>query len=58
MIEIDNKKKLQIKQEKINADARQYLLDTDWYVVRFSETAIEIPSDILEARKVARDSIK
>jgi len=34
--------------------ALQYLKDTDWFVVRKSETGKEIPADILEARQKAR----
>jgi hypothetical protein len=44
-------------QAKANADSRAYLASTDWYVVRFAETGVEIPSDILAARQAARESI-
>lgn len=44
-------------QEEINTKARAYLAETDWYVVRFVETGVEIPQEILEARQKARESI-
>lgn len=45
-------------QEKTNAEARTYLASTDWYVVRFAETGVAIPDDIMTARKAARESVK
>jgi len=45
-------------QEQINNDARAYLTSTDWYVVRFAETGVAIPKDILDARQSARESVK
>ena len=44
-------------QQVINDNARAYLASTDWYVVRFAETGVAIPQDILVARQAARDSI-
>ena len=44
-------------QEQKNAEARQYLLSTDWYVIRLQETGEEIPQEILDLRQQARDSI-
>lgn len=44
-------------QAQTNAEARAYLAGTDWYVVRFAETGVAIPADILAARQAARDSI-
>lgn len=41
-----------------NKDARKYLADTDWYVVRKTETGEAIPDDISTARQEARDSIQ
>ena len=40
-----------------NYDARKYLTETDWYVTRFSETGVVVPSEILTKRQEARDSI-
>lgn len=45
------------EQERINAEARQYLDSTDWYVMRFRETGVEIPEDIRVARQAARDRV-
>lgn len=42
---------------KTNAEARQYLASTDWYVIRQQETGKPIPVDILAARQAARNSI-
>ena len=41
-----------------NKDARKYLADTDWYVVRKTETGEAIPEDITTARQEARDRIQ
>jgi hypothetical protein len=40
-----------------NAEARAYLSETDWYVVRHAETGQAIPQEITQARAAARDSI-
>ena len=50
-------KTLEQLQEQINTEAREYLAETDWYVIRAQETGVEVPADILEARQAARDSI-
>jgi len=34
-----------------------YLFNTDWYVVRYSETLVPIPEEILQKRQEARDTI-
>ena len=34
--------------------AKQYLIDTDWYVARKVETGVEIPEEILAKRTQAR----
>jgi hypothetical protein len=47
-----------VEQHRINQEARKYLKDTDWYVIRKQETGKEIPSDILTAREEARKRIK
>lgn len=41
----------------INTKAKQYLADTDWYVVRFSELGTPIPNDIKVKRQEARSVI-
>jgi len=40
-----------------NKDARKYLADTDWYVVRKADTGKAIPSDISTKRAEARTTI-
>lgn len=47
----------QIRQNKINQAALDYLNSTDWYVTRFTETAVAIPEEIKAKRQAARDSI-
>lgn len=44
-------------QAQANAEARQYLLDTDWYVIRMQETGEPIPVGVSEARATARQRI-
>ena len=45
------------RQSKINEQSRRYLLETDWYVSRFSETGVAIPDDIKAKRQAARDAV-
>lgn len=45
------------QQIAINAEALSYLNSTDWYVVRFMETGVNIPQEILSLRQSARKSI-
>jgi len=47
-----------INQQRVNDESLRVLKDTDWYVTRLGETGKAIPNDILQARQVARDSIK
>ena len=44
-------------QAELNAPHLAYLASTDWYVVRFAETAVPVPSEILTARAAARAAI-
>lgn len=44
-------------QKRKSAESRQYLKDTDWYVVRKVETGEEIPQEILDLRAQARLSV-
>lgn len=37
------------------AEATKYLSDTDWYVVRYTETGKEIPEDVRIKRQECRD---
>ena len=45
------------KQERTNQEARTYLSQTDWYVIRLQETGESIPEDILQKRADARASV-
>jgi len=40
-----------------NLDAKMYLFNTDWYVIRKTETGTAIPTEILIKREEARESI-
>tara|TARA_R110002072_G_scaffold29468_1_gene93126 strand:- start:17 stop:388 length:372 start_codon:yes stop_codon:yes gene_type:complete len=44
-------------QEIINNDSLAYLRSTDWYVVRYAETGVAVPSDVTTARAAARSAI-
>lgn len=57
MIIIDERSKAQQLQELANTTAQQYLLDTDWYVIRMQETGVPVPTEVLEARQAAREAI-
>ena len=46
-----------VEQAEINAAAKKYLADTDWYVTRFAETQVAIPAEISAARAAARARI-
>lgn len=47
----------QAEQERINREARNYLSETDWYVLRLQETGVEIPEDVLTKRAEARERV-
>lgn len=44
-------------QAQTNAEARAYLLSTDWYVIRLQETGEPIPKDVLAGRAAARTRV-
>lgn len=44
-------------QEIENAEARFYLSNTDWYVIRQQETGEAIPAEILAERAAARERV-
>ena len=46
-----------MQQEEINREARAYLAETDWYVIRFWDRDIVIPIDIVTKRLAAVNSI-
>lgn len=41
-------------QQQANSEARAYLAETDWYVIRLQETGEPVPAEILEERAAAR----
>ena len=48
-------------QEELNqmriAELERYLSLSDWYVVRYTETGVEIPGDVRQQRQSAREEI-
>lgn len=47
----------QVTQETLNRQSLAYLESTDWMVVRFAETGVPIPEEVLAARAAARLAI-
>ena len=47
-----------LTQTELNALHLLYLASTDWYVVRFAETGVAVPSEITTARALARSQIQ
>jgi hypothetical protein len=47
-----------LKQEEANREARAYLAETDWYIMRNVETGAAIPEEILKNRAAARAAVK
>lgn len=45
---------LEAEKRLLQERAKTYLKETDWYVVRKSETGADIPADVLEKRTQAR----
>lgn len=41
--------------EQLQEEARQYLLDTDWYIVRQMDNGTPCPQEVKDAREAARD---
>jgi hypothetical protein len=54
----DQPEMIEDSQAQINAHSRAYLQETDWYVIRMTETGEPIPKDVLVKRKEARGSVK
>ncbi len=48
---------IDLEQQQINNAARAYLASTDWYVVRFLEAGIAVPSEVTAQRAAARSSV-
>ena len=44
-------------QRETNATNQAYLASTDWYITRFLETGVVIPTDVTTAREAARAAI-
>ena len=44
--------------DRVNAEARKYLADTDWYLVRALEAGEPVPAEVLEQRAAARAKVK
>ena len=44
-------------QEEMNEESLSYLSATDWYVIRYLETGVDIPSDIGEEREYHRNRV-
>ena len=55
-LEADTKLKEDINNN--NRSYLKYLASTDWYVIRFLETGVEIPQEVLDARADARINIQ
>ena len=58
MIKINAEKQAEIALREVNAEARKYLSDTDWYITRFYETGVAVPEEVLSARQAAREQVK
>ena len=43
--------------DKQISEAKQYLASTDWYIIRYTDSGKEVPSDIKIKREEARISI-
>lgn len=52
-----DEQKAREEQERINNEARQYLRDTDWYVIREADTGEPMPQDVKDKRAEARGKI-
>jgi hypothetical protein len=46
------------KQQIANVQALKYLKDTDWYILRYSETGKSIPKEILSKREEQRNLVQ
>ena len=44
-------------QSDTNIDSLAYLASTDWYVIRYADTGVAVPTDIATKREEARASI-
>lgn len=46
------------KMIKDNTEARNYLHQTDWYIIRHLETGVAVPQEITEGRAEARAKVR
>lgn len=46
------------EQRRVNDEARAYLRETDWYVIRNADTGWPVPDDIWQLRQEARKAVK
>lgn len=47
----------QVAQAETNAQSLKYLSETDWYIIRKSETNVDVPAEVLILRAAARAAI-
>jgi len=52
---IANKMRVQIVVDE--KKVKQYLQDTDWYVVRKTETGKDVPQEVIDTRAMCRELI-
>jgi hypothetical protein len=45
-------------QQKANDEARAYLKETDWYVIRQADTGEPVPKEVHDKRQAAREAVK
>ncbi len=46
-----------LAQEETNSNSLKYLAETDWYVIRFLESGVAVPSEVSTQRAAARAAI-
>jgi hypothetical protein len=44
-------------QVQLNYESREYIKSTDWYAIRFAETGVAIPTEVLTLRAAARAAV-
>lgn len=44
----------EVELQKKKSEAKQFLANSDWYVIRFMDSGIEIPSDVKQKREESR----
>jgi hypothetical protein len=52
MVEAKLNEFIDVKQEALD-----YLASTDWYVVRYAETGVEVPEEVMKKRQEAREQV-